>query len=156
MWSVDFFISTIIIVFISMMFILLWNGLAIRWNVEHEYTQMYTDAIFAADALLTTPGYPESWENLENTSTANAFGLVNSRNEINNMKLEKLNETEYDTVRKKIGLARYDFEMMITDLSGEETYYSFGMPSGQNNSVVLERMALLNNTPVIVNIEVWK
>ena len=47
-----------------MMFILLWNGLAIRWNVDQEYRQMFTDAVFAADALLTTPGYPESWENL--------------------------------------------------------------------------------------------
>ena len=161
-WSTDFLISAVVITFIALMFILIWNGLAVRWNNAQEYRQMYVDAAFAADALLTTPGDPESWENLEtiDEDTVHALGIVNSRNEINNMKMEKLvglNDTEYAMVRQKLGITKYDVEIKVTDLSQDSLYYYFGRTSTMlETSIVLERMALLNNTPVIVSIEVWK
>lgn len=158
----DFLSASIILVFILLVFILVWNGLVIRWNNGQEYRQMYTNAMFAAEVLLTTPGKPESWENLEaiNGSTIHSLGLVNGRNEINNKKIEtfvELNATNYEMVKKKLGIIKYELEIKVMDLSESEEYYVFGKSStGLNSSVVLERIGLLNNTPVIVRIEVWK
>ena len=160
-WSMDLTIGLLALAFIIMLFMLTWDNLSMRWGSASEHTQMEASAFFAAESLLSTPGEPESWEMLPHIDEGvRAIGLANGRNELNRMKIEKLvseNSTSYITIKNRLGLQRYDFGMQITSLDGEDTYYEFGLFSGGalKNSLVFERMAILDGEPVMLHMEVW-
>jgi len=122
---------------------------------------METSAFFASESLLATPGEPESWEMLPHIdANVSAIGLVNGRNELNRMKLEKLvaeNATAYPTIKARLGLQRYEFGMRVTDLAGNTIHYQFGKFSvgHLNNSLAFDRFGILDGTPVLVHLEVW-
>ncbi|MBU1020004.1 MAG: hypothetical protein KJ847_02220 [Firmicutes bacterium] len=143
------------------MYILLWNNIALRWNLTAEHTKMEASAFFAAESLLATPGEPESWEMLQHIDgNVSAIGLVNGRNELNRMKIEKLvaeNATAYETIKTRLGMQRYDFGMRIADLYGNVIYYEFGkFPVGSfDDSLNFNRFGILDGEPVIVHMEVW-
>lgn len=148
------------LLFILLLYMMMWNNIAIRWNLASKQTVMETSAFFASESLLATPGEPESWEMLGGTNNASAIGLVNGRNELNRMKLDRLvaeNATSYSTIKARLGMQKYEFGMRITDLSGNVVHYEFGtFALGQlNNSLVFDRFAILDGNPVIVHMEVW-
>jgi hypothetical protein len=155
----DFASGIVVLTFILLFFILIWNSIAVRWNSSNEYLQMETDAIFASEALLTTPGEPKSWE-LGNIEDANAIGLVNGRNELSQVKLEKLvseNDSHYYFVKESLGVQRYGLGITVMDTGGDTAYYEFGkFADNMSTSVVFERIAIMNETPVILRMEVWK
>jgi len=161
-WTFDFTAGMIILLAILLFFIFIWNGLAMRWNSVNEYRQMQFDSLFAAEALMSTTGHPSNWETLPaiNSTTVDSLGLVNGRNELNNLKLEKLvsiNSTSYSFVKDRLGLSRYEFGLRITNLAKDSTYHDFGRFAGPlNNSVVFERLGMLNGSVVLVHLEVWK
>lgn len=150
--------------FLMLLFILEWNYLSLRWNTTSEYREMFSAAIFASEALFTTPGDPAGWERLGtiNESEVQTFGLVGKRNVLDNNKLARLSElnsseANYSLVLEKLGLAGYQMHLRITDLEGNITYHEFGRVSGLNNSAVLERFVLLNGTIVgKARVEVWR
>lgn len=157
----DFVMACAILMFILLNFLLIWQSLAVRWNLISDFSQMQTSAYFASESLLSTPGEPESWEMKEHIDgDVQALGLVNGRNELNRLKLEKLvseNATAYRTIKARLGLQRYEFGMRITDLQDNSVYYEFGEFSGGglNNSLNFQRFGILDGEPVIVNMEVW-
>lgn len=159
-WTTDFTAGVAVLVFILLFFTLLWNTLAIRWNAANEYRQMETDALLASDSLMTTSGEPKSWETLPQIGNISALGLVNGRDELNTAKIEKLvslNSSAYTAIKERLGLQRYELGIRITDLKKSATYYEFGQFSGGlSNSVVYERLGIMDKSPVIVHMEVWK
>lgn len=159
-WSIDFSAGILLLAFILLIFILVWNNLAIRWNSASAYRQMETGAIFASEALISTGGEPVGWEMLGNISEAGALGLASGRNELSTPKIERLvleNSTSYDFIRARLGLQKYELGISIMSLDREDTIYEFGrFSSGMQDSVVLERLGILNRTPVIVRTEVWR
>lgn len=159
-WTTDLTSGAVILATVLLLFILSWNDLAVRWNSSNQYRQMLTDAIMASEALMTSPGEPGSWEMLPDISNASAIGLVNGRNELSDMKLARLKGEENSTyrfVKERLGVQRYELGIRITDLDGEDGYYEYGrFPSGLNDSVVLERLGIMNGTMVVVHVEVWR
>lgn len=161
MWSFDFITGLVALSFILMLYMLMWNTIALRWNAISQHTKMEVSAFFASESLLATPGEPEGWEMLPHIDgNVSAIGLVNGRNELNRMKLDKLvaeNATAYSTIKARLGIQRYQFGMRITDLSSDIIYYEFGKFSAgsRNNSLSFERFGILDNKPVIVHMEVW-
>lgn len=147
--------------FILMLFMLMWNAVAMRWNSVGQHMQMEESALFASEALLSTPGVPPSWEMLPHIDgNVSALGLVNGRNELNRMKLDKLvaeNASAYDTIKARLGVQRYELGVRVTDLSTSTTYYEFGKFSGGalNNSLNFDRFGILDGNAVRVHMEVW-
>lgn len=157
-WTSDFLAGTLILTFILLFFLIMWNGTAIRWNTESGYLQRFSSAIFTSEALLTTPGYPANWETMAGIENVSSFGLVNGRNEISNAKIERLvaENSSYEEVKDKIGMQFYDFRLMITNLDKTREYYRFGMPApAEAESTVVERLAIINDSIVLVRMEVW-
>ena len=160
-WSMDAISALVLLSLMFLLTILLWNNLAFRWNSSDDYRQMQTNAFFAGDALMTTSGYPRSWEMLDKIDgNITSFGLATSRNELSPVKLERLvaeNGTAYPHLKRGLGLSKYDLSINVTDLEREESYYEIGKFAGGLDTVVItERMGLLNGTPVIVRMEVWR
>ena len=160
-WTVDFMAGLVAISFVLLIYVLLWNTLVIRWTTLAKQSTMSSSAYFASESLLATSGEPKSWEMLPHIDdNISAIGLTNGRNELNSLKVAKLiseNATAYSTIKSRLGLQLYDFGFKITDLSGNVEYYRFGkLATGSlNNTISLDRFALLNNTPVIFHMEVW-
>ncbi|NYZ74538.1 hypothetical protein H0O00_05320 [Candidatus Micrarchaeota archaeon] len=157
----DFIMGLLALTFIMALYILMWDSIAQRWNAAGRHTEMESSAYFAAESLMTTPGEPESWEMLPHIDgNVSAIGLVNGRNELSRMKLEKLvaeNATSYEAITARLGMQRYEFGMRVTDLRGNKVYYEFGKFSfGMlNNSLIFDRLGMLDGEPVIVHMEVW-
>ncbi|MFH1785611.1 MAG: hypothetical protein ABH842_04225 [Candidatus Micrarchaeota archaeon] len=146
--------------FILLLYLAMWNIVGIRWNLANKQTAMETSAFFASESLLATPGEPESWEMLPQIDgEVKAIGLVNGRNELNRLKIEKLvaeNATAYSTVKDRLGMQKYEFAMRITDITGNIIHYEFGnFEVALNNSLNFDRLAILDGEPVIVHMEVW-
>jgi hypothetical protein len=160
-WAVDFIAGIAVLTFIIMLFMLMWNGIAMRWNSATRQMAMEESAFFASESLLATPGVPPSWEMLPHIDgNVSAMGIASGRNELNRAKLDKLvaeNATAYDTVKARLGLQRYQFGMNVTDLSRSTAYYTFGEFSGGalNNSITFDRFGILDGSPVLVHMEVW-
>lgn len=160
-WTVDFIMGTVVLLFIMVNFILLWDSLALRWNLVGRHIDMESSAFFASESLLATSGEPEGWEMLPAfDGNVSALGLVNGRNELNRMKLERLiaeNASNYNAIKDRLGLQRYEFGMQVLDLERNRVHYDFGRFSGGglNNSLNFDRFAILDGNPVIVHMEVW-
>jgi len=159
-WVMDFTVGIVALTLILVLHMIVWNTLAQRWNSAGEATAMGSSAYFASESLLATPGEPESWEMLPHIDgNVSAIGLVNGRNGLDRMKLDKMmaeNATAYQAIKARLGMARYEFGMRITDLAGNEMYYEFGkFSSGLNNSLTFDRFGILDEEPVIVHMEVW-
>ena len=151
----------VLLSFMLLFSLILWNSLAARWKTSADYRQLQTDALFASDALMTTSGQPYSWEMRSSIdNNISVIGLANGRNELSAAKIEKLvaaNSSAYGLVKEKLGLSRYELFINITSIEGNSVGYVFGRPpGGMNSSVAYERLGLLNGTPVSVKIEVWR
>jgi len=161
-WTIDFLAGATAMSVILLFFILLWNNSANRWNNANEYRMMLTDAVFASEALIATPGEPENWEMFGqiNNSNISAIGLADGRNELNVLKIEKLvsqNSSSYSFVRQRLGLQKYEFGFRVTDLKKNVTYYQYGQfAGGLNKSVIFDRIGIINGSAVILHMEVWK
>jgi hypothetical protein len=157
----DFTNGLLALSFILVLYIVMWNTIALRWNAASAQTGMESSAFLASESLLATRGVPESWEMLPHIdANVSAIGLVNGRNELSRMKLDKLvseNSTAYSTIKARLGMERYDFGLRITDLSGNTVYYVFGKFSNPalGNSISFDRLGILDGNPVIVHMEVF-
>ncbi|MEW6749336.1 MAG: hypothetical protein AB1295_06545 [Candidatus Micrarchaeota archaeon] len=155
-WSVDFTAASLTFIFMLLLFAIAWRSLDMRWGHASMYRQMQTDALFAADSLLTTPGEPAGWERGD-LGEAEAIGLAASRSVLDSGKLSRLSQenSSYYLVKERLGVQRYDLGIRITDLDREETLYEYGVfGTGLNDSVSLDRLAILDGESVIVRVEV--
>jgi hypothetical protein len=150
------------LMFILMLYVMMWDNITLRWNLAGQHTMMESSAFFASESLLATPGEPEGWEMLPHIDgNVSAIGLVNGRNELNRMKLEKLvseNATAYSTIKARLGMQRYEFGMRVTDLAGNTVHYEFGKFSTGtlSDSLSFDRFGILDGEPAIVHMEVWR
>ncbi len=161
-WSLDFFAVSVTMALLLMLFILTWNFLAIRWSNIQLYDELWSVSLTATDALVTTPGQPANWEDIQTLNDSNVvtFGLANSRNVIDNNKISRFanfTQSNYSIVKSKLGLVRYNFFINITSMGKETSYYQIGSKAILlNDTVVLERLMLLNGSVVNLRMEVWK
>lgn len=161
-WSIDMLSGITLMTVLILLFAFEWNTLALRWNESSTYDELLGKALLASDALFTTPGDPPGWEHPGmNLSAAYAIGLADTRDSLDNEKLERLmdmnSSQNYSLVLSKIGLAGCQVYLTISDLYGDPPYYVYGQPSGLNNSAVVERFVLLNGTTVAkATLEVWQ
>ncbi len=161
-WSLDFFAVSVTLTLILMLFIVTWNFMAVRWSNIQSYNELWSASLSATDALVITPGQPANWDDIQTLNDSNVvtFGLANSRNVIDNNKISKFvsfTQSNYSIVKSKLGLVRYNFFINISSMEKETTYYQIGSKgSPLNETVVFERLILLNGSIVNLRMEVWK
>ncbi len=162
-WSLDMISGITLMAIMMLLFVLEWNSLALRWNVSSAYRELLGKALFASDALFTTPGDPAGWERIANLTQEepHSLGLAYTRNSLDSQKLKRLmginSSQDYSLVLSKLGLAGCQMRMTITGIYDNTTYYDYGHASGLNNSAVVDRFVLLNGTTVArATLEVWQ
>ncbi len=155
MWSTDFAVSLTIFSISLLLFFGLFQQVTTRFDNWYTYQVIQYHAHIFSNQLLLTPGTPANWET-RGINSSTHLGLVNERNVLVPSKLDSFfNESAYDIIREKNNFP-YQFTINVTSLSRNETILVLGNETDSNNSAPVQRMALLNDTPVWVIIKVWK
>jgi hypothetical protein len=163
-WSFDLISGITLMSILMLIFVLEWNSLALRWNVSSAYRELLGRAVFASDALFTTPGDPAGWERTTNLTAdaPHALGLAYTRSSLDGRKLARLSDMnasqeDYALVLSRLGLTGYQMHMVVSSIYDGTVYYDYGRPSQLNNTAGVDRFVLLNGTTVArARLEVWK
>ncbi len=156
-WLIDAMVSGAMIAMI--VFMMLGTSDKMTQNYRNANSEIsFSNALLAAsDSLVLTPGSPANWESTTIDGTGlSSFGLASSSNVISPAKaaaMQSLNATNYSTIKAALGLGAVNVSIEISNLSDSTTLYSFGVaPPGTARSAVFERVALLNNSAVLVKV----
>jgi len=160
MFSTELVLASAIFITGLIVFVSVWNSMLQTYFDEQDERELQTALLGISDMAVLSSGQPSSWEAgaLENAS---AFGLASSANVISPSKasaLQSLNASHYNTVRERMGAGR--FGVFISVNNSSSTLYRFGTLGDSNDSTVkilrASRLALLNNSVVTVNVQVWR
>jgi hypothetical protein len=142
----DFVVGFTIIIFILVSSVTVFGLIQNSLNEEESYFEMQEKAINASQALVSTPGEPNTWEFLDELNV-NSIGLAKERNVLDENKINKLidlNSTKYQEIKQLLGLQKYDFYFKVTEMNGK-TLKEFGVfPGKENKTTVIERYIILN------------
>jgi hypothetical protein len=126
------------------------------WETENERNET---AMHASNSLLLSSGNPSNWQDVNKVSDINAIGLANTRNSINDKKLQKLldlNASNYANAKELMGLAKYDLYFSVKDINGY-LFHEFGLfPDANTEITTIERIALWKEKNIIMKLQVWK
>jgi len=160
MFSTELVLASAIFITGLIVFVSVWNSMLQTYFDEEADRELQTALLGISDMAVLSSGQPSSWEAsaLENAS---AFGLASSPNVISPSKasaLQSLNASHYNTVKERMGAGRFGVFMSVNNSSS--TFYRFGTIGDSNDSTVkilrASRLALLNNSVVTVNVQVWR
>ncbi len=160
-FSAELVLSSAFFIMALVIFVGVWMNLRSSYFEEEKDREMQTSLGGISDMLALSPGEPSGWEGstLENSS---AIGLAYSPNRISERKasaLQSLNSS-YATVKERMGAGRSDVYLMIYNGSGAAPLYQFGVAPDFDDSRVVtvsaERLVLLNSTPMLLRVQVWR
>lgn len=128
-----------------------------RQSSFFEELELKTQTFNALSSLVETKGFPSNWE-FQNIPEIKAFGIASSPGIVDSAKLEsflQISQSDYDSVRKTLGLSKFNYRLSINDLNGESVAIA-GSDAKGLLSFKASRLALLNNEAVLVSLEAFK
>jgi len=147
----DFFIALFILGILLSFIILAWNTQERRFNEKLEYENMIVTAFQVTDVLVKTEGYPIGW----NISNVRVIGLAGIDRIISGDKLALFDNITYDSLRSKLGLLPYHFELVMERLDGTPVYYKGSAFTG-DKSVNIKRIVLFDGQEAVVRFNLWR
>ncbi|RLI97709.1 MAG: hypothetical protein DRP00_03685 [Candidatus Aenigmatarchaeota archaeon] len=146
-FSLDFFLALTIFLAGFVLLLIFWNYTNSQIQ-ERKSLDELIDAAFSLSQIWFIEGRPVYW----NEQNVKVIGLANE-NRINQTKLNFLNEMGYEEVKKRLNVG-YNFCFRIHNNTHE--LFSFGLsPSPASAVVKVDRLSILNSTPVIIEVIVW-
>ena len=147
----------LVIIFVS----LAWSDLELR-RVDAKAAQ---DMDFAGRnavwQLTQETGRPANWDmaGIFNETYPYSIGLADSPGELSRRKLQNLsffNASNYEELKSRIGLGKYEFYLQVRNLADNQTLYSAGLaPTAEAESAVFENFAALETDVVIMRLTAW-
>jgi hypothetical protein len=166
LFSSDFMISILLFLTVLTIIIAYYQNLQTDVYETDIRNDMHSKAINVASLLATTSGYPKYWD----STNVQIIGLYDS-GKFNLTKFEELKQmtqTEYQTVRVKLGTGNYNFyislknttENIIVKPSDPSFSYSCGIDAVNADQVVLiKRLGVVNlegnATKVTMEVILW-
>lgn len=157
--SIDLLIATAIFLFILNTSVLIWNSELSRKNDMEARKWMEESARTTSNQLVTSQGDPSDWQNLQelNESSLHSLGLVDSRNMLNQKKVDKLSllsNTNYALIKRVIGLEAYNVTIYL--ISNKSSMIFGTEPASEEGVISVDRFALLNDSKVTIRMKVWR
>lgn len=154
-WTLDLLFSGIAFALIIAIFIIAWDAFSDTANKEKDYIEVYQAAYFASDSLLSTSGDPLGFEYWN--ASVSSLGLVSKNNELDQLKLQSLNSSNYTYMKKTLGLGKYEFYIDIRDsIDLNKSIYLFGNLTNSSDTIVLDRIVIYNNSLAVFKLGVVK
>lgn len=146
-FSLDFFIALTIFLIGFSILMIFWNYVNSQ-TYEIKSSEELMDLAFSLSEIFFIEGVPKYW----NEENVKVIGLANE-NRINETKLNLLNTIGYENVKRKLNL---DFDFMLK-IKNDDELYSFGLTPGRSSTIVkINRIGILNSTPVLIEVILWK
>lgn len=147
-FSFDFFIALTIFLISFSLIMIFWNFTNSQIQ-EKKILEELMDSAFSLSEIFFTEGVPKYW-NLDNVKV---IGLMNE-NRLNQTKLNFLNDIGYENLKKTLN---FDFDFIFKIKNQSEPIYSFGLAPSESASVVkIQRISILNSSPVLIEVIVWE
>ena len=160
--STEFLFAIFILIILLVLGVSLWNLTATRLSEDLIKTELATSAIEVSDYLLKSQGAPTDWEeNITNLASL-GLGATLKGNKLDRDKVSALLNLDYDKIKESLGIKSYEFYFKITDLSSNLIQISgnnteVGLkPNASSHSVNSQRIAILGNEFVYMNVITWK
>jgi len=138
MVSNDFFIGIIIFLFVISLFLFSSNLIYIQTGQFREFEDLKQASIPAMNSLIYSPGDPGNWEEFDDLNGVSSIGLVSSRNELVQSKMDAivdLNALHYSKIKELLGVQKYDLQVEIWQLQNNQELAVFGISPDQNSTV---------------------
>jgi hypothetical protein len=165
LFSQDIMIATMLFMASLALAIFLWNSYTDEINEAEQIRDFQKIASKSAEQLIRTPGTPPDW----NFYTVRSVGLASEDRIINSTLAERFidlmdseNSTHYDEKKYLMGVGGYDFYFNVTSLNSTRAIKVGGLdfvagkrPQNPTRSLLMQRTAIYNDTPVRVNFILW-
>ena len=159
LFSLDLIVASITFLMIILLTMITFNQINQTILFAEEENNRNEASFNAAKQLLATPGSPANWENLTDLNNVFSIGIVNTKNEIDFKKMEKLsdlNSTNYTAAKKLLGAAKYGLKIDIIKLQDKSVLAEFGLEPDVNASVSsVNRFGIYNGADVILRVKVF-
>lgn len=111
-----------------------------------------------ASAALLAPGESAAWHALPqaNLSAVRALGLAGQPGVLEPAKLNRLQGMDYNESKALLGLEGLDWRLSIFSPNGTLLYSAGSSPAPEIQSIVVERVTVLNASPAKLKLEVWR
>lgn len=161
-WTHDFLLMMVILILIIVLFYTTWNSIAFSWNTQYAYNVLWSRANDVTAALVTTSGYPYSWEKYgpDEEEDIEQIGFAYSRNHLSTFKISRAqqwSEDDYSEFKERLGSPQYEVHVSIFDPDENQTLVTFGRAPLENVSQArITRMAIFNGTVVHFTVNLWE
>ncbi|VVC01803.1 Uncharacterised protein [uncultured archaeon] len=143
--SIDLVLAVIVFMFILVfVFSFMADKIAGAAQMERKNRLEYA-ALSASDLLINGPGVPSNWE--QNISTLQTIGLARYPYELGANKLANFTSMNYTQTKSLLGIDA-DYSLSIISPSSAVLYSIGSVPAHTNNSIRIERYALLDGQTV--------
>ncbi len=161
MISTELVICSSIFMAALVIFIFSWSSITASYYEEQADRDMEVALIGISDMAVLSPGSPADWESTT-MGDSSAFGFARSRNVLSQSKLEALSmlDGSYVAIKERMGAGKFGLYITVSSPASESPLYTFGRAASELNSSIskisAERLAILNDEPVRVNVQLWR
>lgn len=148
-WSLDLIMSILIFIVSVELIFFAFNQSSSQLLEQTELVSLEDVGLEVTDTLIRTEGFPHGWD----VNTVQVIGLAEKENVLNTSKVQFFLALNYNTTKKLLGIANYDFLLTINHLNNSiirigGSGISYGSPSSANATVVpVERYVIYAGIP---------
>lgn len=113
--------------------------------------EMQISTYYAFEQLLNS-GNPVNWH----FSFIDNYGLERQSSVLDNSKLIAFSTENYTLIKEKLGISKYNFSLNIYNYYNQTPLYSFGSANNSSTIITMQRIAILNDSLVLVKFQVAK
>ena len=157
-FSLDVIIGAGVLLALFTVYFISLSDFSLRATAFESYRSAKLAALEASKALAESPGESAAWHALAqaNASTIHSIGLTGQARLMENEKLARFSATDYNESKELLGLSGFEFRLSLYS-PNRTLLYSAGLePQPEIQTIVVERIVLLNNSPAKLKLEVWK
>jgi len=154
----DFLMSAFIFLTAFSLVVFAWNYTSLRVSQQNEVGPAENTLIMVSDALVRTPGIPESWD----SDTVTSIGLSSRENVLNRTKVDMFINMSYEYTKTLLGLEKYHFYFRLKDMNGYVMQNTYGQnltagtyPQDSELVVPIQRHVLYNGDMAKLDFMLW-
>jgi len=151
-FSPDLIIALTVFIIILAFFFVSSHAMSVQIDLYYIKNELEDVSHAVVNPLVLFGGEPYNWET-KSFSDLNRMGLANERNILDDEKVDKFVEyltTDYNTLRTKMSLGKYDFKFELQDFNGSVIKEGGYVNPDFIVRIVQKRIASYNDRQVIV------
>lgn len=153
LFSLEAILSIIVFMFVMLFLLSFWNIVSTRLNSAAASGELELQAAQITDILVSSRGFPEAWEN--DSASVIIPGLMFNPHNLEQQKVDAFVALNYSVIKHAFNIERFDFRFDVRDANGNLLSGVGVYPSTDDEAIVFQRFALINNQTRQVLFTLW-